>query len=116
MLDAVPAYFLQSVLAIALHELAHVLSAWLTGIRIKRIGISWKGPYIVREPGLPFASVCVALSGPMLNLILAASCWYSGQQFALINLALGVSNLLPFVPGGDGQHALASIRKVRISA
>jgi Zn-dependent protease len=112
---AVIIYIAECFGAIALHELAHVLAAWLSGIRIKRIGISWKGPYIVRELGFPLANFCVALSGPVLNLLLAMLYWYSGRQFAVINLVLGVSNLLPFVPGGDGQHAMAAFQKLRTS-
>jgi membrane-associated protease RseP (regulator of RpoE activity) len=99
--------------AVALHELAHLLAAWWNGIRIKRIGICWKGPFIVREPGLPLANFCVALSGPVLNLLLAMLCWYSVRQFAVINLVLGVSNLLPFVPGADGEHAMAALQKLK---
>jgi len=108
-------YLAECIGAVALHELAHVLAAWLSGTRIKRIGICWKGPYIVREVGLPLANFCVALSGPVLNLLLAMLCWYSGRQFAVINLVLGLSNLLPFVPGGDGQHAMAALQKLRTS-
>ncbi len=104
------------VLAIVLHEIAHLLVASSLGIRIKQIGLSWKGPYIVREPGAPYANLCVALAGPTLNLILAITCWRSAHQFAIVNLVLGVSNILPFVPGGDGRHAMAAIRRLRASA
>jgi Zn-dependent protease len=115
MQDSWTNYLLACIAAVTLHELAHVLAAFLMGIRVRRIGLSWKGPYIVREQGKPIANACVALSGPVLNLILAASCWDSGSQFAVINLVLGLSNLLPFVPGGDGQRAMASLRKLRVS-
>lgn len=116
-MEIIPTFYLiECIAAVALHELAHVLTAWLSGIRIKRVGICWKGPYIVREVGLPLANLCVALSGPVLNLILAILYWYSARQFAVINLVLGLSNLIPFVPGGDGQHAVAALQKLRISA
>src|SRR5689334_7715816 len=105
-------YLFECLAAVVLHELAHVLTAWLNGIRIKRIGICWKGPYLVREAGLPLANFCVALSGPVLNLVLAVLSWYSEPQFAVINLVLAVSNLLPFIPGGDGQHALAALQNL----
>jgi Zn-dependent protease len=109
-------YFLDCVLAILLHELAHLVFAISLGMRVKRVGISWMGPYIVREQGPPFASLCVALAGPILNLILALTCWASAPEFAIVNLALGLSNVLPFIPGCDGQHALAAIRRMTASA
>lgn len=112
--NAWSSYLLGCAAAIVLHELGHLLAAWVTGIRIKRVGISWKGPYIVRERGHDLVNACVALAGPALNLVVAVCCWNSGPQFALINLVLGISNLLPFVPGGDGQHAMASIRTLRV--
>jgi Zn-dependent protease len=108
-------YIGNCVWAIGLHELAHVLVALAFGVRIKRIGISWRGPYIVREQGFPFANLCIALAGPVLNLILAIAYWSSMRQFALINLVLGVSNLVPAMPGGDGQHVAAAIRNLRFS-
>lgn len=107
------AYSIDCLAAILLHETAHLLVAAPLGVRIKRVGISWKGPYIVREQGLPLANLLIALAGPLLNLILALAYWYTAREFAIINLVLGASNLLPFVPGGDGQHAMDALRKLR---
>jgi Zn-dependent protease len=109
-------YLLSCIAAVILHELAHVFLAAALGIRIKHIGISWKGPYIVREQGPPFKNLCIALAGPVLNLALALSFWTFAPQFGLVNLALGGYNLLPFIPGLDGYHALAAYRKLRVSA
>ena len=106
------AYSIDWLAAILLHEMAHMLVAFPLGVRIKRVGISWKGPYIVREQGLPLANFFIALAGPIMNLILALAYWESARQFAIINLVLGASNLLPFVPGGDGQHAMDALRKL----
>lgn len=71
---------------------------------------------MVREEGVPFVNLCVVLAGPMLNLVLAFAYWYSAREFALINLVLGASNVLPFLPGGDGRNAMAAIRKLKASA
>jgi Zn-dependent protease len=109
-------YVLACIGAVLLHEMAHVLAAQASGIRVKRIGITWKGPYIVREQGPPFANLCIALAGPVLNLALAVSFWTFAPQFGLVNLALGGYNLLPFIPGLDGYHALAAYRKLRVIA
>jgi Zn-dependent protease len=106
-------FIVRALIAIALHEVAHLLVALSLGVRIKQLGVGWKGPFIVREYGMPSANLCVALAGPVLNLILAVAYWNSARQFALINLVLGGSNLLPFVPGGDGQHALSAFRSLK---
>jgi Zn-dependent protease len=109
-------YLLACIAAVLLHEIAHVLAARASGIRVKRVGITWKGPYIVREQGPPFANLCIALAGPVLNLALALSFWRFAPQFGLVNLALGGYNLLPFIRGLDGYHALAAYRKLRVPA
>jgi Zn-dependent protease len=109
-------YLLACIAAVLLHETAHVLAARASGIRVKRVGIDWKGPYIVREQGPPFANLCIALAGPVLNLALALSFWTFAPQFGLVNLALGGYNLLPFIRGLDGHHALAAYRKLRAAA
>ena len=108
-------YLLACIAAVLFHEMAHVLAARALGIRVKRMGMNWKGPYIVREQGPPFASLCIALAGPVSNLALALSFWTFAPQFALVNLALGAYNLLPFIRGLDGYHALAAYRKLRVS-
>jgi Zn-dependent protease len=109
-------YLIACIAAVLLHEMAHVLAARASGIRVKRVGIDWKGPYIVREQGPPFANLCIALAGPVLNLGLALSFWTFAPQFGLVNLVLGGYNLLPFIRGLDGHHALAAYRKLRAAA
>ena len=99
--------FLDGLLVIALHEAAHIAAAWSLGIRIKRLGVSWKGPYIVRECGTPLGNMITTLAGPFANLLLAAV-WPVAHQFAVINLIFGISNLVPF-GGTDGQRALAQL-------
>jgi Zn-dependent protease len=108
-------YVLACIAAVLLHEMAHVLAARASGIRIKRVGITWKGPYIVREQGPPFANLCIALAGPAMNLAFALLCWRFAPQFSLVNLALGGYNLLP-IRGLDGYNAFAAYRRLRVSA
>lgn len=108
------AFWIDSTLAILLHELAHVAVAWTHGVKIKRLGISWRGPFIVREhAAVPMTDAKIALAGPVANLILALSFWQSAHVFALVNLILGVYNLIPFIPRNDGSHALRAIRSGR---
>lgn len=97
---------------VVLHELGHICVARLMGLRIKRFGVSWKGPYLVREQGSPWANLCTALAGPVMNLVLGVSLWSVAPRFALVNTVLGCYNLLPFIPGLDGHHALAAFRKL----
>lgn len=94
---------------IFLHEAAHIAAALWLGINVKRVGVSWKGAYIVREAGPPLANIMTTLAGPFVNLLLAAT-WPANHRFAVVNLIFGVSNLLP-IWGSDGQRALAQITK-----
>lgn len=102
-LTATPTAFLFSLLAIILHEAAHVVAARSLGINVKRVGMSWKGVYIVREPGAPSANLITTLAGPFMNLLLVAT-WPVSHEFAFVNLIFAISNLLP-IAGSDGQRA-----------
>lgn len=100
--------------AAILHELAHLLMARAMGIRVKRFGLSWKGPYIVREQGPPLANFCTALAGPAMNLALGFAVFSVAPHFGLVNIVLGAYNLLPFVPGLDGHNAMLAYRKLGV--
>ena len=97
-------------IAMALHEVGHVAAALALGVRVKRVGVSWKGVFIVRESGSPAANLAVTLAGPLANLLVAAG-WPVSHQFALTNLIFGLYNLAPFISCSDGQRALALMRK-----
>lgn len=105
-------YILLAALALAVHEAGHILSAIALGIRVKRVGITWRGPFIVREQGSPAASAVVSLLGPVLNVILGLAYWEAAPLFAQINMVLGVWNLLPF-RGSDGSHAWISLNHAK---
>ncbi len=96
-----PVFWLSLLVALLLHECAHLAAAYLTRVPVKRVGLSWKGPYVVREPGTPVQNTIISLAGPGMNLIFCALCWRSLGMFAWVNLLLGVLNLLP-VPASDG--------------
>ena len=96
--------FLIGLLVILLHEAAHLTAALLLGINVKRIGVSWKGIYIVRESGPAMANMITTLAGPFANLLLAAV-WPASHVFTWMNLIFGLVNLMPF-GGSDGQRAL----------
>lgn len=103
-------YLLACVLAIVLHELAHITLAYACGLRVKRVGISRIGPYLVREQGSAAVNVCVTLAGPIANLVLAVAFLHTAPLFAEVNLLLGAYNLLPFIPHTDGRRAWSVLR------
>ncbi len=95
--------FLVWLSVLILHESGHILAARWQGLQVKRIGISWRGMYIVREPGPPMANMITTLAGPLFNLLLALA-WPLSHEFALANLIFGLSNLIP-MPCSDGKRA-----------
>jgi|SRR3569833_273249 Zn-dependent protease len=105
-------FFFGCIVALAFHEAAHIVIARALWVRVKRIGISWRGPYIVREPGEPGANLLIAIAGPLINLVLATLFWTGAPTFAQINLVLGLSNLLP-LPGSDGSRAWSALTQIR---
>ncbi|MGD1071405.1 MAG: hypothetical protein ABSB15_14790 [Bryobacteraceae bacterium] len=96
-------------LVLLLHEAAHLATALSLGINVKRIGVSWKGMYIVRDPGPPLANMLTTLAGPFLNLLLAVM-WPTRHEFAFMNMIFGLTNLFPF-GGSDGQRALTLLAR-----
>ena len=96
-----PVYWGSVALAVLLHESAHLAAAYLGGVRVKHVGLNWKGPYIVREPGTSLQNTFISLSGPGINLVLCVLCWHLSGTFAFVNGFLAVMNLLP-IRSSDG--------------
>ena len=90
--------FTACLVSVLLHELAHVATAKAFGVRIKRVGLSWKGPYIVREAGTPAQNMCISLAGPAANALLMCV-----PGLFLINFTLLVPNLV--MKESDGRRA-----------
>jgi Zn-dependent protease len=101
------------VIALALHEAGHVVVARALGVRVKRIGFGWRGPFIVRESGEPKANLCIAIAGPLTNVLSAVLFWTAAPTFAIISLVLGLSNLIP-IEGSDGSRAWTAMRDLKI--
>lgn len=102
---------LLGLLAMALHEAGHLVAALVIGIKIKHVGLRWKGIYTVREAGPPAKSLLVSLAGPFINLLLIAT-WYWWPTFALANLCFAFFNLLP-IEGSDGERVMKSWSEMR---
>lgn len=94
---------------VALHELSHIATALLLKVRIKQVGLHWRGPYIRREPGTDMQNVAISLAGPGMNLLLAAATWNVNHTFALYNLVLGAFNILP-IPSSDGARVMRLLK------
>jgi len=107
--------FASGLLAILLHESAHVLAAGLLGVKVKGCGISWRGAYIRREAGTAIQNVAISLAGPVANLLCVGCIFlvsWLGRcviSFAFVSLILGVHNLLP-LPLTDGKRVLTLLR------
>ncbi len=107
-------YWVGCIVGLFAHEAGHICLALGLGLQIKRIGLSWYGPYIVRESGSLTADAMVSAAGPLVNLLLAAMMWQTWPTFALANLTLGISNLLP-LPKCDGGRILRVLSLARKS-
>jgi Zn-dependent protease len=83
------------------HELGHVAAAWAAKVRVKNVGLSWKGPYIVREPGTPAQNTFISLAGPGINLLLCLLSLHWSRTFAFVNGFMALINALP-IPSSDG--------------
>jgi len=99
------------VLAMVLHECGHLAAAAALGVRIKRVGIQWKGIFTVREQGTVRQNLIIALAGPSVNLLLIAlGPWL--PMFSLANLCCVLVNMLP-IKGSDGFRVADCWRRSR---
>jgi len=102
---------LLGVIAMAFHEVGHLIAAPLVGIKIKTVGLRWKGLYTVREAGPPAKNLIVSLAGPAVNLALLAG-WPLSHQFGLANFCFLFFNLLP-MEGSDGDRVWQCWRQIK---
>jgi Zn-dependent protease len=96
-------YIVCCFIALLAHEAMHAAIALALGVKVKKFGLSWQGPYLVRDPGSPRKNLLITVAGPLVNIILIAT-WFWFPTFAITNLLLAVSNMLP-VHGSDGARA-----------
>ncbi|UCH84539.1 MAG: site-2 protease family protein [Candidatus Latescibacterota bacterium] len=104
---------------VILHELGHSLQARRFGIRVRDIVLLPIGGVARAErlPEKPSQEIAVAISGPLVNFVLAGVLalviWARGDQFEfndrfltnllIINLVLGLFNLVPAFPMDGGR-------------
>lgn len=105
------------IIAVALHEAGHLFTMWLTGSAPKEIRLIPASVQIISSMQRSREKeILVALSGPAVNLILFLSFYFNYVAFdneqslyySLINLIIGLFNLLP-VTGLDGGTILFNV-------
>jgi Zn-dependent protease len=112
-------------LSVVVHELAHAVTATRLGVQVRGISLFLFGgvTQFKREAAMPATELKIALVGPGVNILVGLGCL--GVQFLVgeaaelllalcvwtgaLNLALGLFNLLPWLPldGGRILRALA---------
>lgn len=111
------------VIATLLHEAAHLLGMWIVDSNPRSVRLIPACVEITRGVGTKYShEIFVSLCGPLINLILffvfyTDYCFtHSGWviDFAIINLILGLFNLLPAV-GLDGGDILKNLVSKRFS-
>lgn len=97
---------LMGIPAMILHECGHIATALACGVKVKKVGLSRRGLYTVREAGPKWSNIAVSAAGPLVNLLLAIALWNTLTLFAEVNLVACIYNLLP-IPNSDGTRILA---------
>lgn len=109
--------------SVFLHELAHALVALRVGLGVSRISVTFLGGHTTLGSGAsrPGASALVAAVGPATNLVIAAAAWAGGRLAptgalavllgvtALVNVFVGVFNLVPGLPLDGGRVLEAAV-------
>ncbi len=91
-------------IAIVMHETAHLVSMQLLGCQPKEINLIPGGIEIVRSFSLKKNNeIIISFSGPFINILLFLIFFRYNLEFSLINLCIGIFNLLPlsFLDGGE---------------
>jgi Zn-dependent protease/CBS domain-containing protein len=121
--------------SVFLHELSHSLMALRYGIGVSSITLHVFGgvSQLEREPDQPAAEVAIAVVGPLTSFAIAGACWLAvsslaapdaisgamGRYLVLVNVAVGIFNLVPGFPLDGGRilrAALWAARRDRIAA
>lgn len=110
-------FMLPTLFAVLMHEFGHLFIMWVLDCTPKRIKLIPASVQIVNSFSRGYKNdILIALSGPCVNLLLFSVLYYNylcfknefTLYFALLNLLIGVFNLLP-VKGLDGGTILFSL-------
>lgn len=93
-----------------LHEVGHGIVMLVTGAGIREVRFYAAGMQMVTHTACLSAAerICIALSGPAVNLACAAALRHLNPETALLHLCMGCFNLLPYrvLDGGTALHCL----------
>ncbi|SRR6266568_3148881 len=103
---------LLGLLATVLHEMGHLITSMLVGLKVKGVGLCMRGMYVIRESGSPAKNLFVSLAGPLMNVALLVLFWHASRTFTLANLCLAICNLVP-IKGSDGDRALTCLQQMQ---
>lgn len=105
------------VVGLLVHEMAHALVARKLGLTVLDVTI-WPLGGMARLAGLherPQAEAPVAAAGPLANLLLALAAWplpgEAASGVTLVNLLLGLGNLVPLFPLDGGRIVRAFLAR-----
>ena len=91
-------------ISISLHEFAHILAMLLTRCRIKRINLIPCCIEISRDfCDKTSGEIFISISGPLINIVLFFVFYKIDIVFSLINLCLGLFNILPLTTLDGGE-------------
>ncbi len=108
---------LPTLFAVVCHEIGHLFAMWLTDCSPKSIRLIPAGVQITRQTAKAYTNdIIIALMGPAVNILLFSVLYINYRIFgntavlyySLINLIIGLFNLLP-VTGLDGGTVLFSL-------
>lgn len=117
LIDKAQIYFL-SLIASALHETVHIIFILLFGGTIKKLSFNFFGGEIERGV-IRFSNIkeaVINISAPVLNIIIGSMLLiiYPDSLFGLLNLFLGIFNILPF-HSFDGGRALSEFLLIKFT-
>ncbi len=108
---------LPTLFAVFIHETGHLFMMWVKGLSPKRIKLIPASIQITNSFSKGYTNdIVIALAGPVVNLLFFGVLYYNyvcyrnigTLYFALLNLIIGLYNLLP-IKGLDGGTVLYSI-------
>ncbi|MBR6531446.1 MAG: site-2 protease family protein [Clostridia bacterium] len=93
-----------------LHEAGHLTAMMLCGKKAEEISLGYFGMKIAADKHFlpPAKEAFIAFSGPLINILMCVIFYFAGKNdFAVLNLALALFNLMP-VTMLDGGHIISA--------